>query len=197
MPRKPTYDPEPVNRLRYNPAAVEEVTERIHEQAMRPLNETLDAMAGDLAAEHGITEEVAALWLTHQMKQLLDEQRTFRAAQANSGGIPWCPWQRCSVGAAGRQQLPDECPTSMTWSLRSPRLNTWPAGPVNLSRSLWTLGTARPSIRSPDPSLGLKRQQQSPTRQHSPERNSDSITASHRRASGFSQAWMFGLCQGL
>lgn len=88
MARKPTYDSEPLNRFGYNPTAVEEVTERIHEQAVPPLNETLDALAGDLAVEHGITEEVAALWLTHQAKYLLDEQRTFRAAQAHRAGTP-------------------------------------------------------------------------------------------------------------
>lgn len=88
MPRKPTYDPEPLNRFRYNPDAIAEVTERFQEEAVRPLNDTIDAQASEMVREHGITEEVAALWLAHQVNHLLDEQRTLRASHAHHEGTP-------------------------------------------------------------------------------------------------------------
>lgn len=88
MSRKPAYDPEPLNRFRYTPDAVEATMERVTEGAIRPLTETLNAQAADLADTHGIPSEVAALWLADQMKKVLVEQRTYRAARAHHAGVP-------------------------------------------------------------------------------------------------------------
>lgn len=88
MARTPKYDPEPLNRFRYNSEAVEASMNRVVEDGLNPLVEVLNDEAQRIEDEHGVPYEIAALWVYAQVQKAWEDQLYYRAALTRRAGVP-------------------------------------------------------------------------------------------------------------
>lgn len=82
------YDAAAMYRFKANQDAMTDVSDAISAQVIETVEATIDALAADIAAQHGIHPDVARLFITQRACDGLDYLRTVKAGEARGAGVP-------------------------------------------------------------------------------------------------------------
>lgn len=88
MARTSGYDPEPLDRFRYNQQVQDETMDRIISDGLNPLMQVVVDEGKRIEKEHGVPYDVITLWLSAKVQDAWHDQMVFRAALAHRSGTP-------------------------------------------------------------------------------------------------------------